>query len=276
MPSSTFAHGALRNAAPSLIGPQDPPPFTLFNEAGPTPALLVADHASNAIPAAMDHLGLGPGPLGQHIAYDIGIAWLTRRLSIRLEAPALLHGYSRLLVDPNRPLDDPTSICVISDHVIVPGNRDLSAEGRAQRAASFFHPYHAAVEAQIVGILRSGRVPALISLHSFTPEMRGRPRPWHVGILWDDVDGRIAVPLIDGLAADRSLCVGDNEPYTGRERHGYTVETHAMARGLANVLVEVRQDLITRREDAEAWADRLADCLSQILADPTVCQEHAG
>lgn len=276
MPSPDLAERPPPHAAPPLIGPQDPPPYSVFNATGAAPVLLVADHASNAIPAAMNHLGLGQEPFGRHIAYDIGIAWLTQRLAVRLDAAALLHGYSRLLIDPNRALDDPTSICVISDGVVIPGNRGLTAQDAAQRADSFFHPYHAAVEARVVGLLGAQCAPALISLHSFTPEMRGRPRPWHVGILWDEVDGRIARPLMDTLAADRSLCVGDNKPYTGRERHGYTVETHAMARGLANVLIEVRQDLITRREDAEAWADRLADGLSGALADPAVFREFAG
>ena len=44
-------------------------------------------------------------------------------------------------------------------------------------------------------------------------------------------------------------------------------ETHALPRGLPNVLIEVRQDLIGTEPEAVAWADRLADALLPILAD---------
>ena len=276
MSSHLLAESSLRFAQLPLIGPNDPAPFTLFNETGNAPVLLIADHASNAIPEAMDHLGLGQEALSRHIAYDIGIAWLVRRLAMLLDAPALLHGYSRLLIDPNRHPADPTSICTIGDGVVVPGNRELAADAAAQRAAAFFHPYHRAVEATIMQFLESGTTPALISLHSFTPQIRSFVRPWHVGILWDEIDGRIPLPLLEKLNEDPSLCVGDNQPYTGRGRHGYTVETHAMARGLPNVLIEVRQDLIADRVCSEQWADRLAAPLQEILADPsTFLQENA-
>ncbi|MGP1396761.1 MAG: N-formylglutamate amidohydrolase [Inquilinaceae bacterium] len=252
--------------SPSLIGPDDPPPFSLVNPDGKARVLLVADHAGAAIPASMDRLGLGDAPMERHIAYDIGIGWLTGRLATLLDAPAMMHNYSRLLIDPNRPLDDPTSICAISDGVIVPGNRHVTAAEAAARAASFFHPYHQAVDAAIGRWLDRGVAPAIVSLHSFTPEMRGFPRPWQVGILWGK-DGRMAEPLIAALARDPALCVGDNEPYSGLNMHGYTIETHALARGLANVLIEVRQDQIETESDAHAWADRLAAPLAAILDD---------
>ena len=41
----------------------------------------------------------------------------------------------------------------------------------------------------------------------------------------------------------------------------------ATARGLANALIEVRQDLIADEAGAEAWAGRLARLLKPILAD---------
>lgn len=247
-----------------LIGPDDPPAFTVVNAESRRPVLLVADHASNAVPAALDHLGLGAEALGRHIAYDIGIAWLTRRLAALLGAPAILHGYSRLLIDPNRPLDDPTSICIISDGQVVPGNRALGGSAACERADALFHPYHATVAALLSARQQGDVVPALVSLHSFTPSLKGFPRPWHVGVLWAE-DGRIPIPLMQALAADPALSVGDNQPYSGRHRYGYTVETHALAQGRANALIEVRQDLIDTQEKAEAWAERLARALAPIL-----------
>lgn len=256
---------------PPLIGPDDPPPYTLVNPEGRAGVLLLADHAGNAIPAGLDRLGLGDEALGRHVAYDIGIAWMARRLSERLDAPALLSSYSRLLIDCNRALDDPTSICTLSDGVVVPGNRDLPPEEAARRVEAFHRPYHRAIETEIGRFLHRGIAPAVISLHSFTPILRSHPRPWHVGVLYAE-DDRIARPLLAMLAADSALCVGDNQPYSGRDRHGYSIETHALPRGLANVLLEIRQDLIDTQPAAEAWADRLADPLEAILADESLYQ----
>ncbi len=258
-----------------LIGPGDPPAFTYRNSDGGARALLLADHAGAAIPRSLDRLGLGEIPLQRHIAYDIGSPGVTERLSELLDAPALIHGYSRLLIDPNRDLDDPTSICVISDGVVVPGNRDLDPAQAAARAMAFHHPYHEAIGSEIDRLTARDGPPAIISVHTFTRKLRGAERPWHVGILWDD-DGRIPLPLIAALSQDRSLVVGDNQPYSGRNRHGYTVETHAYPRGLPNVLIEIRQDLVTTDEDARAWGDRLAGPLSDILADAAVFEEVAA
>lgn len=249
-----------------LIGPYDPPLVTAVNPTGRAPMLLVADHAGRAIPSALDQLGLDDSALSRHIAYDIGIATLIEHLAARLDAPGLMHNYSRLIIDPNRAVDDPTSICVVSDGTVVPGNRGLTELDERQRARTFFHPYHAAIDAVLAGIESNGIVPAFVSLHSFTPTFRGMSRPWHVGVLWDE-DDRMARVLIDQLSLDTTLCIGNNQPYSGRRGYGYTVDTHAMARGLPNVLIEIRQDLIAAPADAVAWADRLAPVLAASLTN---------
>ena len=75
-------------------------------------------------------------------------------------------------------------------------------------------------------------------------------RPWHVGVLWD-LDDRAPRPLIDMLAADTTLMVGDNEPYDGALR-GDTMFNHAIVNGFAHALIEIRQDLIADEAGAEA------------------------
>ena len=247
-----------------LLGPHDPPVVSAINPTGRAPVLLVADHGGRAIPAALDQLGLGQEALSRHIAYDIGIAPLIARLAVRLDAPGLMHNYSRLVIDPNRAVDDPTSICVVSDGTVVPGNRGLTEADERQRAHVFFDPYHAAIDAALARCRGRGITPAFVSLHSFTPSFRGMARPWHIGVLYDEAN-RMARLLIDQLSLDTSLCIGDNQPYSGRRGYGYTVDVHAMASGLPNVLIEVRQDLIARPADAEAWADRLAGVLGDCL-----------
>ncbi|HJT08058.1 MAG TPA: N-formylglutamate amidohydrolase, partial [Stellaceae bacterium] len=115
--------------------------------------LLTCDHASNAIPRALDGLGLPPAARRQHIAWDIGAAAVTRLLAQALGAPALLTGYSRLVIDCNRDPADATSIPAVSDGVAVPGNRDLAEAARATRRAACFTPYHTAIAARLDALL---------------------------------------------------------------------------------------------------------------------------
>ncbi|HTS91558.1 MAG TPA: N-formylglutamate amidohydrolase [Stellaceae bacterium] len=251
----------------SLLTPSDPPPVEHVDGEGRTPVLLTCDHASRAVPRALHNLGLDKEQLSLHIAWDIGAAAVTRDLATRLDAPALLAGYSRLVIDCNRNLDDPTSIPPVSDGIEVPGNRDLAPEQRRARVEALFRPYHAAIEAALDRFAARGVHPAVLSVHSFTPVMNGFNRPWHIGILWDK-DPRIPVPFMAALRREKGLVVGDNEPYSAREPAGHSVRTHAVARGLPHVAVEIRQDLIAEAAGQREWADRLHRYLVPILEDP--------
>jgi predicted N-formylglutamate amidohydrolase len=259
----------------ALLTADDPKAFEIVNEAGRAPVLLICDHASNAVPSRLAGLGLDEATLALHVAWDIGAAVVTRHLAVLLDARAVLSGYSRLVIDCNRPLDDPTSIAGESDGIEVPGNFGLSPADRAARADACFHPYHTAIDGELAGFTAGGVVPAVISVHSFTPMMRGFARPWHVGILWDK-DRRLPVPLIAALAADPALVVGDNQPYSAREPAGHSVHTHAALAGLPHVAIELRQDLIATPDGAGAWAAILAAALQPILADGDLYRiEHA-
>jgi predicted N-formylglutamate amidohydrolase len=231
--------------------------------------LLVCDHASRLVPRALNRLGLDDQDLSQHIGWDIGAGAVTRLLAQALGLPAVLCGYSRLVIDCNRDPDDPSSIPQTSDGVAVPGNRDLAAAARLARRRHLFEPYHAAVSAWIAASLGSGFFPALIGVHSFTPSMNGQERPWHIGVLWDD-DGRIALPLLAALNGEAGLIVGDNQPYSAREPVGYTMRHRAWDRGLPHVALEIRQDLIAEDAGARQWAGLLARVLRPILDDDSI------
>jgi predicted N-formylglutamate amidohydrolase len=247
-------------SAPStLLGSGDPAPFSVFHRAGRAELVMFCDHAGRAFPKRLGTLGLGPRELDQHIAWDIGIAGLGQRLAQSLDAPFFMTAYSRLVIDCNRHVDDPTSIPQESDRIRVPGNRGLSAMDRRQR------------QEEIQGRVFAGRVPVVISLHSFTPVMNGFQRPWHVGVLWNR-DARLPVPLMRRLAQGPGLVVGDNEPYSGRDGHGYSIKFHAEALGLAHALLEIRQDLIAEESGQEKWAGILHRVLKEVLANPALHQ----
>ena len=251
-----------------MIGPGDPPPYTIINQAGKANVLLVGDHASNSIPEMLENLGLDDAALEQHIAYDIGSKKLIQHLSQHLDAPALLAGYSRLVIDLNRSLEDESCMPEVSDNTVIPGNQNMSLEHRNQRIHSFYTPYRAAIDSLTHGFKQKQIVPAFISIHSFTPEMTGYSRPWHAGVLWDN-DPRIPVALMKNLRAHpEGFNIGDNQPYSGKHLADYTIDHHAEAAGLPHVSIEVRQDLINSEEGAERWATILSDALGDILADP--------
>ncbi len=235
---------------------------------GLSPFLIVCDHASNALPAEFGTLGLPPSEFARHIAWDPGAAALVEALAARLAAPAMLSCFSRLLIDPNRGTDDPTLVMRLSDGTIIPGNRHLTEADIADRIARFHDPYHRAIEQAIEHALALGIAPALLSIHTFTPVWRGEPRPWHAGILWDR-DERLARIFLDGLRADPDLVVGDNEPYHGRLEND-CMHRHGTSRGLAHVLIEVRNDLLATPDGVQAWCDRIGGILEEALSDAGV------
>jgi predicted N-formylglutamate amidohydrolase len=239
------------------------PAYEQVEGAATSGLILLCDHAGNALPPAYGALGLDPALLDTHIAYDIGAAVLTRRLAERSGAPAVLARWSRLLIDLNRGEDDPTLVMKLSDGTVIPGNRDARPEELIRRIRDYHAPYHAAIELQIARAREAGHLPALVSIHSFTPSWKGRPRPWDFGVLWDR-DDRLARPLMDQLRA-AGFKVGDNEPYSG-ELENDCLYRHGTANGLPHILIEIRQDLIASDGAALALADRLHWLLSAALA----------
>lgn len=228
--------------------------------------IVLCDHAQNTIPAEYGTLGLPEGQLSRHIAYDIGAESVSRQIAEAIGAPALMTRFSRLLIDPNRGEDDPTMIMRLSDGAIIPGNRHLDAAERERRLTRFYRPYHDAISRVIDQFLAAGVAPVLLSMHSFTESWKGVPRPWHVGILWDE-DARLAQALLDAFYASNDLIVGDNEPYTGRLK-GDTMWKHGTCRGLAHAIIEIRQDLIRDGDGQREWALRVVEAMQSIVSNP--------
>lgn len=263
-PSPAFWH------TPSFsLAANDPAAFEREDYGRAFPALVVCDHASNAVPHSLASLGLSDSARQDHIAWDVGAAALARSLAQRLQLPLIKAGYSRLVIDCNRHLEDPASILPVSDFQPVPGNRNLTPVERAARVRAIFEPYHAAIEVALADITARVPAPALIAVHSFTPLMQGFRRPWHCGILWDK-DPRMPLPLLEALRAHRELIVGDNEPYSGRDPSDYTISVHAKQRGWPHVCIEVRQDLLESAACVEEWSERLAEPLAATLANKSL------
>ncbi|MFT6556514.1 N-formylglutamate amidohydrolase [Sneathiella sp.] len=239
-------------------------PFSTTHEESSSPILLIADHASRHIPEAYNLLGIeDPALLRRHVAWDIGIEDVTRRMSDKLEASAIYSGFSRLLIDPNRYPDDPASMPVESDGVRVPANVGLTAVQKAERVAGYFEPYHNKLRQMLDRKVADHKQPIVLSMHSFTPVMNDFERPWHVGILWDQ-DERLARPLLEIFRKNPTLVVGDNEPYSAKQPFGYTMNEHGTKRDIPHVVIEIRQDLIDTHHGAEQWSSLMVDAVLQL------------
>lgn len=248
---------------PPLLGPEDPAVAEIITPDGGGAFFLLVCHAGRAIPSRLGTLGLDGAQRAAHIGWDIGAADIARRLSKRLDAPAILAAYSRLVIDLNRLPGALDSIPAESDGTVVPGNLGLDETARGQRIDSLFWPYHNLVADAFAARWNNGHPAALVAVHTFTPCLSGgNPRPWEVGIMWNR-DERLAAPMIRHLR-EQGLCVGENEPYSGKNK-GFSMDYHAGDAGLPHVAIEVRQDLAGTPEGAERWADLLADALGTAL-----------
>lgn len=230
------------------------------NAHGRAPVLLTCEHASNFMPAAFQGLGLSPAQLADHVAWDIGAHALARRLAKFLDAALIAAPASRLLVDPNRDIGAPDLIPECAEGAPIPGNAGLSVADRAARIAAFHVPFHEAIEAHLAA---SPHIEALVAVHSFTPVLFGKKRPWHAGMLHAE-DARLADVMLARLEREADLVIGRNEPYAPSQGVYYTMNRHAGAR--ATLMIEVRNDLIQDEIGQTRWARLLADALKAAMA----------
>ena len=246
-----------------LLTESDLPPVLEFNQAGASPYLLTCDHYGRIIPRALGDLGLPESELARHIAWDIGIAGVAERLSDQLNAHLIAQRYSRLVIDCNRPPDVASSIPLISEATLIPGNEGLGREAAEVRRREIFDPYHRRIGTIIDARLRRGQPSVLIALHSFTPVYAGIARPWHIGTLYHS-DRTLPPLMLQHLRAEGDLVVGDNEPYAVSDTTDYTIPVHGEKRGLLNTGIEIRQDLIGDQSGQKQWAERLARIFKEI------------
>ena len=251
------------------------PALTRHND-GDCRFLILCDHASNYVPPELDCLGLPAEALERHIAYDIGALAVAERIAETLNCPLVAAQFSRLLIDPNRGLDDPTLVMKLSDGAIIPANRAVDPFGdRAAwqaRIDDYYTPYNQAIEAALARAKGQNIAPIILSVHSFTPHWRGVARPWQAAVLWDK-DDRLRNVMTQHMAQTPEIIFGDNEPYTGRLKND-CLYRHATMNGLPHALIELRQDEISAPEGQAYWADRMVAILTDAVAEPGLAEKR--
>lgn len=238
-----------------LLHENEVPAFEVSNADGASRLLLLCDHASCSVPRRLNNLGLGQAQLEDHIGWDAGAADLARDLSNRLNAPLIRSRYSRLVIDCNRAPDSAESIPEQSDGMRIPGNADLSRQQRAEREGEIFQPYHHAISRLVDA--KASENPVLVSIHSFTPMLQGRLRPWSIGVCFGQ-DRRLADLFLLFLGQLLDSGVGNNQPYSIEAEVDYTLPYHAGRRNLPHVMLELSRDQLRSPAAIARWGERLA------------------
>ena len=224
------------------------------------PLFIIGDHASNHIPRAYDNLGLSGDDLTRHIAWDIGTATIIESLCAHFGCGGQMAAVSRLVIDLNREPERDSLIPLDSDGTQIIGNHDLSAQERQNRIDNYYTPYHAAIKAQLDKMDN----PLVLSIHSFTPQVRGQaPRSVDIGLLvrHDEVTAHRFKRAIE-TAYDYDVRI--NEPYSAYDLN-YTVDHHLAPRRLRHLAIEVRQDHIDNHDKARHVAAQLAEMIAPLI-----------
>ena len=248
-----------------LLSADEPDPVIVRLPDGRSPFFLTCDHAGRLVPKALGDLGVAAAEFERHIAWDIGVAAVSRLMSQRLGAPLVEQVYSRLVIDCNRDPKVETAMPEISELTPIPANVGLAQDARAARIEEIFKPYQAAITRLLDARAEAGMETILVAMHSFTPVFKGVDRPWHVGVLYNR-EAALADILLDLFRKEGDLVVGDNEPYHVSDETDYGIPVHGERRGIPHVELEIRQDLIADERGQADWAERLCRLLPRARA----------
>lgn len=240
-------------------------PTELVNPAGKSDILLICEHASHFIPESFHNLGLTDAECLSHIGWDIGAADMARVLSQQLDASLILQRYSRLLYDCNRPPSELSAIPPLSETTPIPGNSELTAEQRNYRVECIYQPFHAAIEAQLNARMAADRRTVVITIHSFTPTYKDELRTVELGVICDN-DNDFAKAFYQQARQLSRHDIRMNEPYGPSDPVLHTVTRHGTDNQIANVMLEVRNDLIDHADGQYEWASLIHKVVNQVTA----------
>ena len=238
-----------------MSAPEIDEAFEIVRAGNDARVILTCEHASERMPEPWRWPDADLRLVGTHWAFDLGAADLTRELADRTSAVGVLARFSRLLVDPNRAEHEPSLFRDVAEGLPVILNRAIAEEDRRARLTTYYRPFHAAIDREVART----RAETLLSVHSFTNLYEGKQRTLEIGILFDREDA-LGEKLVTAFE-DAGFRVAPNEPYSGKEGLIHSASTHAAAKGLAAVEIEVRQDLAVQ----SAFRSRVIDVLAREL-----------
>jgi len=250
------------------------PPYRLLNARLHSDLLLTCEHATNRLPRSIRPTAAEREVLGSHWGYDPGAWAVTRFVARALRAPAIAGRWSRLLVDLNRAVDDPTFVREVAGGLRLAWSGRAGRRSRIARAVALHAGYHAALDRLLAERVARGVRPLLVAIHTFTPQLDGAHRPFDAGVLYDGERG-LAVRCASALRR-AGLSVRYNEPYSGRDGMMYAVDRHARHYGLACLELELNQGLFERADAAQRVGRAVARALERIKSGRATTRRPSG
>ena len=254
-----------------ILAPEEGPAAAVYRSDGRAPVLLVCEHASSFIPASLSDLGLAPSDRLSHAVWDIGAIDMAMHIADLLDAPLVHSRVSRLVYDCNRPPSAASAFPVKSETIEVPGNRDLGEADRAQRTREIYDPFCQLLASTLD---RFATRPSLITIHTFTPTWFGAPRATELGVL-HDADYQLAEAVLAAALKQTALRAEMNQPYAAMDGVTHTLREYAIPRGIENVMIEVRNDLVSDQASAARIGAMLASIFAESLNLPTTTRQGA-
>jgi len=249
----------------------DAPAVQVINESAGGPIVLVCEHASNRIPAAFNHIGISRSALQSHAGWDIGALALSIALSNRLSSPLVASTVSRLVYDCNRAPDSTTAIVPRSETENLPGNQNLNQAQRSQRIETVYHPFSQALSDLLDRRQAQGISTCLVTVHSFTPIFHGQVRTVELGVLHDS-DSLLADLILSIATKHTTLAIERNQPYGPSDDVTHTLQKHAIPRKMANVMLEIKNDLLLDTASVEKISDSLSPLLTEAINEVNIKQ----
>jgi len=245
------------------------PTVEVLNPDGTSPVVLVCEHASNVVPEEFGGLGLSAQALQSHIAWDPGAMDVAAEISKILDAPLVHQTVSRLLYDCNRPPEAASAVPAKSEIFDIPGNMDLDDAARAQRIDMFYRPFEKTLSDPLDMRTAWRRPPVIVTIHSFTPVFEGKRRNVGIGVLHDE-DTRFADAVLGALEVSEGIVVARNQPYGPADGVTHTLVAHGLSRGLLNVMIEMRNDLLSSKNEQKDIARQIATAVMSALGTPRI------
>ncbi len=244
--------------------PATVPPFQVLAKGSLSPLVLTCEHASRRLPVTAPRSAALGKLLRSHWGWDIGGWELTRELSRRLGAGAIGGRWSRLYIDLNRKVDDPTLIRPVAEGLRLPWNARLGVREIERRILAIHAPYHAEVDRLILRRVVRGVRPLVLAVHTFTPLLDGERRDFDLGVLYRDHTTQAL--RLGRRCAELGLTVRYNQPYSGIAGLMYAAERHGLHHGLPCLELELNQGLFERRGAAARLGRLLARAIGELLA----------
>jgi len=219
--------------------------------------LLTCEHAGNQVPECYNEVFSDIREvLASHRGYDPGALEIARFLATEFNAPLFICETTRLLIEPNRSLDNNQLYSEYSQKLIETDHEQILER--------YYYPHRNGVEDVITKVSK----PVLhLSIHTFTPVLNGNTRAVDIGLLFDPhrrSEADFCREFMDGLELMLPyLTIKFNEPYKGTD-DGFTthLRTKFDDKDYLGIEIEVNQKYI----GTEKW-ELISVGLKEVLFD---------